>query len=225
MQFAGVHAAGLAQDVIGLGDELHVGILDPVVHHLHVMPGAIRPDVGAAWPAFNLRRDLGEHWRDGVVSRPVAARHHARTAQSAFLAAGNPHPEVVDALRLEFGVPAAGIVKQGIAAIDDDVAGLEVRQQLGDHLVHRPTSLDHQHHPPRPRQHRHQLRDAFRRTHRQVARHALDESLHDACRTVVHRHPNALAGHVADEVLAHHGQPDQTDIALRFHVQPFPKSG
>src|SRR5262249_60955996 len=50
-----------AQQVIGLGDELHVGVLDAVVHHLYEVAGAVRPDVRAARCAVDLRGDLLEY--------------------------------------------------------------------------------------------------------------------------------------------------------------------
>src|SRR5713226_5813911 len=43
-----------AQQVVTLGDQLYVGVLDPVVHHLHEVPGAVRPDVRAARNAIDL---------------------------------------------------------------------------------------------------------------------------------------------------------------------------
>src|SRR5690606_29023307 len=44
----GVVAEGVAQQVVGLADELHVGVFDAVVHHLHEVAGAVGADVGAA---------------------------------------------------------------------------------------------------------------------------------------------------------------------------------
>lgn len=38
-----------------LGDELHVAILDAVVHHLDVVAGADVAEVGGAWPVVDLR--------------------------------------------------------------------------------------------------------------------------------------------------------------------------
>ena len=40
--------APCAQQVVRLGDELHVGVLDAVVHHLDEVAGAVGADVGAA---------------------------------------------------------------------------------------------------------------------------------------------------------------------------------
>ena len=43
----------VAEQVVGLGDELHVGVLDAVVDHLHEMSGAIGADVGHAGHAVD----------------------------------------------------------------------------------------------------------------------------------------------------------------------------
>ena len=40
---ARVQAVDGFQDVVGLGDELHVGVFDAVVHHLDVVAGAVGP--------------------------------------------------------------------------------------------------------------------------------------------------------------------------------------
>ena len=50
--------AGAATDqVVGLGDELHVGVLDAVVHHLHEVTGAVVADVRDARLALGDRGD------------------------------------------------------------------------------------------------------------------------------------------------------------------------
>ena len=50
-------AGAAADQVVGLGDELHVGVLDAVVHHLHEVAGAVVADVGDARLALGDRGD------------------------------------------------------------------------------------------------------------------------------------------------------------------------
>ena len=50
-----------AQHVPALGDELHVAVLDAVVHHLDEVPGAVRTDVRHARTGLGLRGDGLEH--------------------------------------------------------------------------------------------------------------------------------------------------------------------
>lgn len=42
-----------------LGDELHVSVLDAVVHHLDVVAGADAAQVGGAGPIVDLTMDIG----------------------------------------------------------------------------------------------------------------------------------------------------------------------
>ena len=78
-----------AQQVVGLGDQLHVGVLDAVVDHLHVVARAVGADVGAARLAVDLRGDRGEDLLDLAVGVALAARHDRRAEQRALLAAGD----------------------------------------------------------------------------------------------------------------------------------------
>ena len=60
-------AEPVAQQVVGLGDQLHVGVLDAVVHHLDEVAGAVGADVGAARLAVDLRGDLFQHRAERLV--------------------------------------------------------------------------------------------------------------------------------------------------------------
>ena len=87
--FGGVHAECLAHEVVGLGDDLHVGVLDAVVDHLHEMAGAVLTNVGAAGNAVHVCRDLFEHRAKAVVARLRAAGHDRRSVEGALFAAGH----------------------------------------------------------------------------------------------------------------------------------------
>ena len=72
-KFGGGQAQHLAQDVVGLGDQLHVAVLDAVVHHLHEMAGAVRAAVGHAGARVGLGRDgleNGPHELVGLGASP-----------------------------------------------------------------------------------------------------------------------------------------------------------
>ena len=57
----GRHADAVPEQVVRLGDELHVGVLDAVVHHLDEVAGPVRADVRAARGAVHVRADRLEH--------------------------------------------------------------------------------------------------------------------------------------------------------------------
>ena len=59
--------------VVGLGDQLHVGVLDAVVHHLHEVAGAVGADVGHAGLALGDRGDRLED-RAERLRRPRRSR-------------------------------------------------------------------------------------------------------------------------------------------------------
>ena len=118
--------AGAATDeVVGLGDELHVGVLDAVVDHLDEVAGAVGADVGDAGLALGDGGDRLEDRAEGLPRLGGAARHDRRALERALLAAGDAGADEVDA-GLAHGLLAAdGVGEQRVAAVDDDVAGLE----------------------------------------------------------------------------------------------------
>ena len=85
----GVEPADVGEQVVRLRDELDVGVLDAVVHHLDVVARPVRPDVHAARRAVDVGRDRGEHLLDLGVGRGVAAGHDARPVERPLLAAGH----------------------------------------------------------------------------------------------------------------------------------------
>ena len=69
-----------------------------------------------------------------------------------FLAAGHAGADEVQPARAQVLLAAAGVGEVGVAAVDDDVAGVEQRDQLGDHRVGGLAGLDHDDDRPRPLQ-------------------------------------------------------------------------
>ena len=212
-----VEAVYAFHQVVGFGDELHVGIFDAVVHHLHVVAGALRADVGAAGHAVDLGRHLGQHRRDAVPGFAIAAGHHARTFERAFLAAGNAHADEADLFRFAGSVAPRGVGEQRVAAVDDDVALLEMGQELVDHVVDRLAGLDHDEDGAR-------LGDAgdklWQRLGREeaafaaVLRHELVGPLGIA---VEHRDAEPMPRRVSRQIGAHDGQSEDADVSLISH--------
>ena len=63
----GRQADGVPEQVVGFGDELHVGVLDAVVHHLDEVAGAVRADVGAARGSVDVGADRLQHGAERLV--------------------------------------------------------------------------------------------------------------------------------------------------------------
>ncbi len=94
----GGRLAGAAADqVVGLGDELHVGVLDAVVDHLHEVAGAVGADVGHARLALGDRGDRAQDRPERLPRLGRAAGHDRGSVERALLAAGDAGADEVDA--------------------------------------------------------------------------------------------------------------------------------
>ena len=133
--------ASVTQQVEALGIGLHQAVLDAVVHHLHIVPGADgaavqisqfrrwRARVAARRP-FNVpsaRRERGEDGIEPGNDVLLAADHQAIAAFESPNAAGCADVEIVDALRLQFLRPGNVVAPERVAAVDQRVAGAQVR--------------------------------------------------------------------------------------------------
>src|SRR5205807_1953025 len=141
---------GGAQDAEPLGVRGHDPVLDTVVDHLHEVAAATRsaveiPPLGGAADALSPGRasdvtGAGSQGREDRIEvldrRRLAADHQAVPALPSPDAAAGPDIDIADALLAEL-LPAADIVDVvGIAAVDDDVSGRQMRQQVIDGRVH-----------------------------------------------------------------------------------------
>ena len=137
--------AGVLQDVEALGHRLHHAVLDAIVDHLDEMAGAARPgmEVALLHPrvvavAAAGRRDVAAAGRERPEDR-VEPPHGRRLAadHQAVAALEPPHPaaradiEIMQTLLAERGGPAHVVLPEGVAAVDDRVAG---REQAGERL-------------------------------------------------------------------------------------------
>ena len=151
------------QQVVGLGDQLHVGVLDAVVDHLHVVARAVGADVGAARLAVDLGRDRREDLLDLAVGVALAAGHDARPEQRALLAAGDAGADEAQPALAALGRAPARVEEVRVAGVDDDVVVVEQRSQIADHAVHGRARLDHHDDPARALERGDELLERFRR--------------------------------------------------------------
>src|SRR5262249_30329752 len=131
--------AGAPQDAQALGVGGHDTVLDAVVDHLDEVAGARGPAVqvallsraadlfapGGAWNVTPAGRQRLEDRVEALHRLVGAADHHAIAAFQAPDAAARPHIHVVDLLGREFFGAANVVHVVGVAAVDEDVAGLE----------------------------------------------------------------------------------------------------
>ena len=209
-----LEAHPVAKQVVGLGDQLDVGVLDAVVDHLHVVAGAVVADVGAAGRAVHLGGDLLEHLLDLAVRFAVPARHDARALERALLAARHAGAEEAQAALGELAAAALRVAEVGVAAVDDHVAALHQRHQLLDHGVDRLAGLDHHDDRARRRQRSDELLRGAGALERALVAVLVHEALRLRSRAVVHGHRDAVVGDVAREVGAHGGQAGEAEVTL-----------
>ena len=153
----GALAGALADEVVCLGDELHVGVLDAVVHHLHEVAGAVGADVRDTGLALGDRGDRREDRPERLVGLGRASGHDRGAVERALFAARDAGADEVDAAGGDVLLAADGVVEVRVAAVDDDVAGLEARDEFGDDRVGALAGLHHDDRGAGLRERRHEL--------------------------------------------------------------------
>ena len=207
----GLEAGDRAQQVVGLRDQLHVGVLDAVVHHLHEVAGPADAHVGAAGVAVDVRRDRLHDRAEPLVGLVGAADHDRRTVQRAHLAAGDAGADEVQPVLLELLLAPDRVAVVGVAAVDDDVAVLEQRHQVVDHGVGGGAGLDHDQDDAGLLDGCHELLEALGAHEVTLVADLLEHRGHSRGRAVVDGDGVTVAGDVAGQVAAHHRQPGQSD--------------
>ena len=222
-QFGVGESGAVLEQRVGLADQLHVAVLNPVVHHLHVVAGTAWAHPVAAGDVA-LGADLGrDRLEDWLHERPGClgpARHQARPLQRPLLAPGDAGAYVEQARRLHLLRPPFGIGEEGVATVDDHVPVGEERDERLDEVVDRRAGLHHHHHLPRGLERRDEILERVAADDVGLLAAAGREGVGDAGRTIEDRDREAPAGDVECQILAHDGQPDQTDVARRLLGHP-----
>ena len=106
-----------------LGDQLHVGILDPVMHHFDKMPdrGRVAEPGGAGRSIIGAGGNCRQHRRNTGIGRRRAAGHEGGAVPGAFLTAGNTETEVANPGLSQQRLAPACVLIVGIACIDQDI--------------------------------------------------------------------------------------------------------
>ena len=215
----GVHAESTAQNVVSLANHLHIGVFDAVVHHLDEVAGTIGADVGHARLTVHLGGDGLEDRAQGLPGFRSATGHQGRAVERALLATRHAAAHEVEALGAHFLLTLDGVLEEGVAAVDDDVARLEHLFQLLDSRVGRCTGLDHDNRGTRALQGCGELLECFGR-HEVAFGAMLIHQLFGAGVVAVEQcHRVAVACQVARQVGTHRSQSDHTDVCRSFgHV-------
>ena len=100
---------------------------------------------GHARIAVDLRSRRFKDGTDALVSLFRPAGHDARSVTRAFFATRHAHAEELDAFRRQVAGAHIRVFEVGVASINDEIALVQVRQQILDDRIHR-SAGGHQHH-------------------------------------------------------------------------------
>ena len=112
-----------------------------------------------------------------------------------------------------------------VAAVDQDVAGVEVREDLLDHSVGRGARLHHAHQHARPRERADPVVDGVVAGQRALGAVLGDERLGAAGGAVVDGDGDAVVGDVARQVRAHRRQAGEAEMGFGVHGRPVSHRG
>ena len=188
--------------------------------HLDEVTGAVRAHPRAARLAVDLRGDGLEDRAEGGIRLLRAARHDRRALERADLAPGDAGPDEVEAVLAQRRLAAAGVLEVGVAAVDDDVALLEERDELVDDRVGGIARLDHDDDPARLLQRGDEVLGRARTARTCPRRRSRGPGRRPALRAVVQRDGMPVTGEVAGEVAAHDGETGDADLGIGGRVHP-----
>ena len=214
----------MLQDEVGFADELHVAVFDPVVDHLHVVTRTAQADPFAAGDigvGADLGADLLEDLFDVRPGIDIATGHDAGAFEGTLFAAGNPGTDEAEAFGFDFDDAAVRIGEVAVAAVDEDVARREQGVELAHQVVDGGAGLDHHHDLARGLERGDQIFEGMA-ADELFARIGGHELVGLGGRAVEDRDRVAPALHVEHEVLTHHRQTHQPNVA-RCHVCVVPQ--
>ena len=212
-----IHSQDVLQNSVRFTDQLDIAVLDTVVHHLHIMTGAVGPHISTARFTIDLRSDLAENWRDDFPRFARAAWHERRPLERAFFAARYAHTYEVNSCILQFSFTSLSVREQRISAVDDHIASLEQRRQLSDYRIDRRTRFYHHHGDTGFFERCDKFLQCAGRLNVFFLAAFRDKFFRDVGGTIEHRDRKTLGFHVQDEIFAHDTEANQANITL-IHV-------
>ena len=134
--------------------------------------------------------------------------------KSPFFAAADTHAYKFHPQFRQLRAAPPGILKIGIAAVNDNIALLQQRSQRIQHGIHRRPRLDHQNDLPGPFQILHQLFQTVRRLQTGIAAKIFHKLIRFGCGSVKNKNRNIFTRQVSRKVSPHNSQTDQADFCF-----------
>lgn len=128
-----------------LRNELHVTVLNTVVHHLDVVTGTLVTNPVTACLTIALGGNALENVLDRRPCGLVTTGHQGGTISGTLLTTGYTGADKVKTLALQVLGPSVGVGEVGVATVDDDISGLEQGQKGLNPVVNSLASLDKEH--------------------------------------------------------------------------------
>ena len=127
--------AHILQQIVGFGDQLHVAILNAVVHHLDVMPRATGANVGYTGAIIYLSCNFRDNRLHRFIGRRCASWHQARAIECPIFATANAHAHEAQVDGFQFFDPPFGVGVERVAPVDNHVALIEQGLELTNHSI------------------------------------------------------------------------------------------
>ena len=144
--------------------------------------------------------------------------------QRTLLPAGDAYTHKVQTLLTQRLLTAAGLLVEGVAGVNDNVAGIQQRHQLIDHRIHWGAGLDHDQHSARRLQRLHQLLQRLSADKGAFSGVGVDQRISASDRAVVQSHRIAVASQVPGQICAHHSQAGHSNISAHVVRLPYAES-
>ena len=115
------------------------------MNHLHIMASTVSTYIShTRLTVFSNRRDLLQNRSNQLIGFFLPTRHDGRPFQSPLFTTGNTGTDKVKTFGRQFTVTTDGVLEEGVATINDDVAFIKVRLQGIDGAICTSPSLHHQ---------------------------------------------------------------------------------
>ena len=132
------------EDIVGLGDQLHVSVLDTVVDHLDVVSRTTLTDPVATGLTEGLSSGLLEDFLDRGPSGGGTTGHQRGTVSGTLLTTRDTGTDEQETLGLELLGPSDRVGVVRVTTVNDDVALFEERLELLNEAVDGGSGLDQQ---------------------------------------------------------------------------------
>ena len=146
MHFFMRHAQAFFHELISFANQLHIAVFNAVVHHFYKVPGAlVAHPVAARFARRRFRCNGLKNRFHKFPSGNIAARHDGRAMARTFFSARNTCADKTNAFFRQLNATAVGVRIIGIAAVNQDIALVQIRHNLFDKFVHGAACTNHHH--------------------------------------------------------------------------------